>query len=572
LDQEHVDALPRGYQLHEYRIESVLGQGSFGITYLARDTVLDLRVAIKEFLPVELAARRGGPEVQPRSSSDSTEFHEALDRFVHEGQILARFQHANIVPIYRFFEGLGTAYTVMAYQEGESLASRLARETRLAEADLEALLLPLLDGLEEVHKAGILHRDIKPGNIYIRTDGTPVLLDFGAARLAAAHRSHSATAVVTAGYAPLEQYTVRGNQGPWSDIYALGAVCYRAVTGERPPEAPDRVRDDPMVPAAEAAGPEYGATLLAAIDRALAVHLSDRPPDVTAWRAMLEGRIEAVPAPLPAAPPAADRGRGRARLAWAGTGLAVLLLAAGVFVAADYVAGQQRAVREREAKLSETVAELEAARQARAGALKRAEAAREEAGKEAEARQRLEADARQREAAAAQEAEAAARRAAEAAARKASEEKARQQAAKAQLARITEAPPRKPVLAQPAEPRSPATSPPSAEPAAGPPWIGVRLKEVTPELARQVGLGRARGALVASVVSDGPAARAGVASGDIVLLFDGRPVRVMQELPQLVAATPVGSRIDLMLWRNRQPRLVTVDVANFDFSAAVSRE
>lgn len=562
MGQEHVDALPPGYQLHEYRIESVLGQGSFGITYLARDTVLDLRVAIKEFLPVELVARRGGPEVQPRSSGQGAEFHEALDGFVHEGQILARFQHPNIVPIYRFFEALGTAYTVMAYQEGESLDSRLARRHRLAEAELTALLMPLLDGLAEVHKAGILHRDIKPGNIYIRTDGTPVLLDFGAARLAAANRSHSATAVVTGGYAPLEQYTVRGNQGPWSDIYALGAVCYRAVTGERPPEAPDRVRDDPMVPAAEAAGPDYGRTLLAAIDRALAVHLADRPADVAAWRDMLEGRVAAEPAPPPAAAPASGRGRGRARLAWAGAGLAVLLLAAGVFVAADFIDGQRRAAREREARLSETVAELEAARRARADALRRAEAAREEASQEAEARQRLEEDARQRAAA---EAEAEARGAAEAAAETARQEAAAAKAAEARLARITEGPPRKPTLTQPPPPEPPG----AAQPAAGPPWIGVRLKEVTPELARQVGLGRARGALVASVVADGPAARAGVASGDVVLLFDGRPVRVMQELPQLIAATPVGSRVDLMLWRDRQPRLVTVDVARFDFNAAV---
>jgi serine/threonine protein kinase len=234
---EYFNALPSGYRLHEYLLMRVLGAGGFGITYLGFDKNLDKPVAIKEFLPLDIAIRHGGTSVIPKSSSDQENFEWGLDRFLDESRTLAMFDHNNICKIFRFFQAHGTGYIVMEYVEGEILSATLKRKGRLNEVELRSILEPLLDGLKRVHEAGFLHRDIKPHNIVIRDSGSPVLIDFGAARQAMGQKSRSVTAVVTPGYAPIEQYSTRGNQGPWTDIYALGAVCYRAVVGTLPPDA-----------------------------------------------------------------------------------------------------------------------------------------------------------------------------------------------------------------------------------------------------------------------------------------------------------------------------------------------
>ena len=288
--QQPLNALPQGHRLQEYELVRVLGFGGFGMTYLGFDHNLDKAVAIKEYLPSDIATRTGDNSVVPQASQFRDDFEWGLDRFVDEARALARFDHRHIIKVYRFFEAHGTAYIVMEYAEGETLSAFLERKGTLKEAELKAILYPILDGLEVVHGADFLHRDIKPGNIIIRDeDNSPVLLDFGSARQAMGARSRSVTSIITPGYAPIEQYSSRGDQGPWTDIYALGGVCYRALTGEVPYDATDRMRDDPLIPVSERCAGQVSAEFLSAIDWALAVDEGDRPQSIAEWRAKLEG-------------------------------------------------------------------------------------------------------------------------------------------------------------------------------------------------------------------------------------------------------------------------------------------
>ncbi len=289
--QHPLNALPQGYRLQEYELVRVLGFGGFGMTYLGFDHNLDKGVAVKEYLPDDIAARTGDNSVVPKASQFRGDFAWGLERFLDEARVVARFDHRNIVKVYRFFEAHGTAYIVMEYAEGETLSAYLARKHTLKEGELRAILYPILDGLELVHGADFLHRDVKPGNIIIRAEDTlPVLLDFGAARQAIGSRSRSVTSIITPGYAPIEQYSSRGDQGPWTDVYALGAVCYHALTGRVPDDASDRVRNDPLTPVAERCVGQASAGFLAAIDWALKVDEGDRPQSVAAWRAALSGK------------------------------------------------------------------------------------------------------------------------------------------------------------------------------------------------------------------------------------------------------------------------------------------
>ena len=291
---DHFHALATGQRIEDYEIRYVLGEGGFGLTYLAHDMKLDKPVAIKEYLPADLAVRKGDNSVIPKSSGSESDFTWGLERFLDEARMLARFDHKNIVRVHRFFQAHGTAYIVMEYVDGETLSSLLQREQTLSCQNLLSILNPLLSGLEIVHKSDVLHRDIKPGNIIIRDSGAPVLIDFGAARQAVGARSRSVTAIVTPGYAPIEQYSTRGRQGPWTDIYALGAICYRAMTGETPIDATERVRRDPLVPLSKQPISEgYPGSFLGAVDRALSIDEEERPQSIGEWRDMFEGRVEA---------------------------------------------------------------------------------------------------------------------------------------------------------------------------------------------------------------------------------------------------------------------------------------
>ncbi len=290
-----LNALPQGHRLQEYELVRVLGMGGFGMTYLGFDHHLDKAVAIKEYLPSDIATRTADRSVAPQASDFRGDFQWGLERFFDEARTLARFDHRHIIKVHRFFEAHGTAYIVMEYAEGETLSAFLTRKGPLREAELKAILYPLLDGLAVVHGADFLHRDIKPGNIVLRdADGSPVLLDFGAARQAIGAKSRSVTSIVTPGYAPIEQYSSRGHQGAWTDLYALGGVCYRALTGQVPEDATDRVRHDPLVPVSQRCAGRVSGAFLSAIDWALSVDEGDRPQRVGAWREAMEADAAAA--------------------------------------------------------------------------------------------------------------------------------------------------------------------------------------------------------------------------------------------------------------------------------------
>ncbi|MCC6202562.1 MAG: protein kinase [Gammaproteobacteria bacterium] len=292
---DHLLALPSGFELHEYQLLRLLGSGGFGITYLAYDTNLSKPVAIKEYLPIDLAVRQDGTTVVPKSEADQPSYAWGLERFLDEARTLARFKHPNIIQVHRYFQAHGTGYIVMEFAEGETLAAHIKRNGPMTEAAVKAILLPILDGLVEVHGNNFLHRDIKPGNIIIRKNGTPVLLDFSAARQAVGAKSRSVTAIVTPGYAPIEQYSSKGRQGPWTDIYALGAVAYCCISGNPPPDAADRILEDTLSPLSQQRISGYSRPFLEAIDVALAVREKDRPADIGSWRTRLTSPVAASP-------------------------------------------------------------------------------------------------------------------------------------------------------------------------------------------------------------------------------------------------------------------------------------
>jgi serine/threonine protein kinase len=280
------NALPSGYSINEYRIDFLLGAGGFGLTYLATDANLNLKVALKEFLPADLAVRGADSTVQPKSSSAADSLKWGLQRFMEEARTLASFRHPNIVRVMRFFEANHTGYMVMEFVDGTALPDWIQPRRPLPQAAVLGLLGPLLDGLEVIHKAGYLHRDIKPANVFIRSDGSPVLLDFGSARQLIGGNKEL-TAIVSPGYAPFEQYHTHGKQGPWTDLYALGGVLYWIVSGQKPVDAAARVRTDIMAPAAQVALTTYSNQLLAAIDWALKPNEDERPQSVAELRRAL---------------------------------------------------------------------------------------------------------------------------------------------------------------------------------------------------------------------------------------------------------------------------------------------
>ncbi|HEX4891719.1 MAG TPA: serine/threonine-protein kinase [Hyphomicrobiaceae bacterium] len=280
-------ALPSGTQVGLYVIERVLGAGGFGITYLASHELLSKKFAIKEYFPIEFSYRTG-QTVRPTKSGAET-YHWGLDRFMAEARALARFKNPAIVDVIDIFEANETAYMVLAYERGMSMRDWLEQLGRTAEQhELDRLLVPLLDALEEIHSYDLLHRDIAPDNILIREDGSPVLIDFGAARQQVRGVGKAISVLVKSGYSPPEQYSSAAErQGPWSDIYALSATVYRAITGYKPPDAAERLLADLYQPAATLVRGSFRREFLEAVDLALTLSPSERPQSVPAWRRAL---------------------------------------------------------------------------------------------------------------------------------------------------------------------------------------------------------------------------------------------------------------------------------------------
>lgn len=326
-------ALPEGTEIEGFRILRQIGEGGFGIVYLAWDLALERHVAIKEYMPSSLAVRGAvSLEVSMRSEQQRETFDAGLKSFVNEARLLARFDHPALVKVFRYWAANGTAYMAMPYYEGPTLKTALAQlGTRPPEVLLREWLHPLLDALAVMHQEQCYHRDISPDNILLTAAG-PLLLDFGAARHVINDRTQVLTTMLKPGFAPVEQYGGTMLQGAWTDLYALAGVVHYAIVGRPPIASVVRVVRDPVQPLAISHAGRYSAAFLNAIDAALAVRPESRPQDVAAFRALLDAeptQDDATPEPsdfrgTPQAPQTRSR-RLQARLAV----LAVVLLVAG---------------------------------------------------------------------------------------------------------------------------------------------------------------------------------------------------------------------------------------------------
>ena len=260
-----------------YLLGRVLGQGGFGITYMAWDESLKARVAVKEYMPGELATRLEHRQVVVRTAARQEEFAYGQERFKEEARILAKFMgQPNIAGVTDYFDENGTSYFVMDYIEGISFKTYIAQAGgRVSPEEALDVMIPVLRALTAVHGEGLIHRDVTPDNIYITKDGNVKLLDFGSARYSLGDKSKSLDVILKVGYAPKEQYIRRGRQGPYTDMYSCAACLYAAITGYLPPESLERLDHDTLVPPSEA-GAEIPLFLERAILKGLAVQPEDR--------------------------------------------------------------------------------------------------------------------------------------------------------------------------------------------------------------------------------------------------------------------------------------------------------
>lgn len=296
------NCLPVGTRLADFEIIGLIGEGGFGIVYLAFDHSLQRTVAIKEYMPGAFASRKTDRSVAVRSQRDQDTFATGLKSFINEARLLAQFDHPALIKVYRFWEENNTAYMAMRYYEGQTLKSVTRNNPELiTEAWLKAMLKPVLEALDALYRVNILHRDISPDNIMIQDNGEAVLLDFGAARQMISGMSHALTVILKPGYAPIEQYADDSamKQGPWTDIYSLSAVVYSAIAKKPPPTSVARIIKDPieLLQNGEHAG--FSKEFLAAIDKGLAVKPEDRPQSIEEFRQLLQLELS-TPVPLPA--------------------------------------------------------------------------------------------------------------------------------------------------------------------------------------------------------------------------------------------------------------------------------
>lgn len=281
-------ALPAGYQLQDYEITKILSSGGFSFVYLARDKDKNI-VAIKEYLPTSIAVRAESATVLP-NAEDASLFRHGLKCFFDEGLALAKIEHKNIVRVLNFFRANETVYMVMQYERGKSLQDYiLGQSESVPEKFIRRVFSELSNGLREVHTQKLLHLDIKPANIYIRLDGSPVLLDFGSSRQALSENQAKISPSYTPGFASPEQYYDRKLLGPWSDIYSIGATMYSCLTRTSPLAANQRIKNDLLVPAVKLGKDKYSQDLLEIIDNCLDLDYLKRPQSVfSLQKALLE--------------------------------------------------------------------------------------------------------------------------------------------------------------------------------------------------------------------------------------------------------------------------------------------
>jgi TPR repeat protein/serine/threonine protein kinase len=542
-----------------YRIVRVVGTGGFGITYEAEDVNLRTVVAIKEYYPDEFGDRDAGMSVRAKSERHRKTFEWGRSNFLQEARTLARFEHPSIVRVSRVFEANSTAYMVMSFEKGQSVEAWLKGLGRPpTQAELDAIVVPLLGALEMMHAANFLHRDIAPDNIIVRGDGTPVLLDFGAARRAVAEMSRSLTGIVKAGYSPHEQYSSNNRlQGPWSDLYALGGTLYRAVTGQAPEEATLRVDEDRLIPAAVAAKAGYRPQFLRGIDACLKIKHADRPQSVAQLRSILfEPERRGPPTPTPGerrvrssvvlgrSGPKQGRASTTSRN-WPLLAAAVLMIGGGAYGGYEFTRWRSESDQTRAQAIAYPGAPGQKATATERQAKEKSDADLRQAELEAE-RRRLEEQ----------------RIAADAARRRAEEER-RQEEERRRLVSREETPPgtARPSPNAPAEPGGHVVKlsvkvghfPADAAKA----WLGVNAEPLEPSLAQVLGLAHANGALLFNKTSGGPADQAGIRAGDVILSIDGRAIADSGELRQRVSVLAPGKLALVEVWR------VASDEGNF---------
>ncbi|WP_460843730.1 serine/threonine protein kinase [Noviherbaspirillum agri] len=289
------NCLAVGTRLAEFEIRRVIGEGGFGIVYLAFDHSLQRTVAIKEYMPAVLAGRGMDGGITIRAKQNQHTFEKGLKSFINEARLLAQFDHPALIKVHRFWEQNNTAYMAMRYYEGRTLKTILKENPAVInEAWLKAILAPVLDALEALYKLNILHRDISPDNIMVQNNGQAVLLDFGSARQILSDFTESLTVILKPGYAPVEQYAdeqfsedATMMQGPWTDIYSLAAVIYLLITKSPPPVSVGRMIKDPIATLENGDYPGFSKPFLAAIDKGLRVVPKERPQSIDEFRRLL---------------------------------------------------------------------------------------------------------------------------------------------------------------------------------------------------------------------------------------------------------------------------------------------
>ena len=284
------NSLPAGTRLAEFELRGVLGEGGFATVYRAHDHSLRRTVAIKEYMPGALATRAPDGSVIAREPQMQATLARGLDSFLNEARLLAQFDHPALIRVYRFWEQNGTAYMAMQLCQGRTLRALRQAEPRLVASEpwLKHMLSPILDALELLHANDCYHRDISPDNIMVLDSGVPMLLDFGAARQAMGDATQALTVIVKPGFAPIEQYDSVLEQGPWTDVYSLGAVLHFLVTGQPVTASVSRLLKDPLPRLADTPGLALSPAFARAIDRALTVHPEDRIRSIAEFREALE--------------------------------------------------------------------------------------------------------------------------------------------------------------------------------------------------------------------------------------------------------------------------------------------